>query len=381
MMRWFATSGSAVVCVVVLATACVLPSQATPVASPTHPLSPPAGTPLPATATVVASPTIGPTPTSLPPATPTPTPVPVAQAVTTAGCCGAFAWLNGSDLLTYDEPAGEPPGAYVANIESGARRRLDRVLGYPSSSGLIAIPDPAAGGTRIVQADGTLRGRIANGGAPTWIAPDGTRAAWLERLPRRTPSSLLPRPVRLWVAGVDGSGARAVMDLLTGQVQWLADSRRLVMVARATDGASPGIWVVDVDTGSRRVLLAAPFVQALRVSSDGTRVAYLVTFSGDPTRDGVGVAEIDGPGRWHLPFVGSYRWAGDNRSLWRLELAGPRGGNDHVVLVDVQTGVEQARVDLGGRVLNDTWEVAPGGHALAYWREADRQVVVVRPLP
>lgn len=338
--------------------------------------TPPAVVELP---TPTPSPSPSPTPTTPPTPTPTPspTPVPEPRAVTAAGCCGLFAWIDSSTLLVFDAPPDQPAGAWVVDTVQGGSHLLGPRFGLPGSSGNIAVPDRAEGMTRVVDAQGTVLGTITNGGAPTWLSPDGQRVAWLERLPVRTPSSSLSRQVRLWTASVDGSGARAVLDLGTSGIAWLGDGHRVIAAARATDGGSPGIWVIDVDAGTFRVLVDATFVQAVRVSPDGTRVAYLMTFTGDPDQDGLWVAEIDGPCRWRLPGWGPYRWGGDSRSLWRLELATDGAGSDHLVAVDVETGQELARVELRGRVLNDTWEVSPDGSRVAYWRESDRQVVVV----
>ena len=48
---------------------------------------------------------------------------------------------------------------------------------------------------------------------------------------------------------------------------------------------------------------------------------------------------------------------GDASRLWFLELAPRDGGDDVLVQIDVANDSVVERVDLGGRVLNDQWEV------------------------
>lgn len=351
----------------------------------------PTATPAPIN-TATPAPTDTPSPTSTPTATvppppatptpePTPTPVPepVATAVTVGGCCPLFSWMDATRLVVYDTPPEEGAAAWLVDIGSGERIRLDAKFGLPSTSGLVAVPDEVARLTRIVDAQGAVVAEIGNGGALTWISPSGSQVAWIERLPRSTPSSNINRAVRLWVADTSGANARPALTFLASRVAWLPDDRRVLAQARAGDGSSPGVWVIDVDSGTYTVLDAQTFVQAVRVSPDGQRVAYLVTFSGDPSNDGLKVAEIDGPGRWAMPEARSYRWAGNGSALW-IHLPGAAGANDRLELIDVESGAVQASVDLGARVLNDAWEVSPDGRTVAFWREEDRQVVVFGPL-
>lgn len=333
------------------------------------------------TATATTPPVVTtPAPTSVPTPRATPSPEPRGRIVTSGGCCGLFSWIDAHRLLLFDAPSAGSGGSFVLDAASGKKTALAAEFGQPSTAGLIAMPDMSAGVTRILDTTGHVRYQIQNQAAPTWIAPNGLRIVWLERLPLQTPSSLLARPVQLWEANVDGSNAHPLLKLLTSSAQWLADSRRLVLAGRTLDAGSPGVWIVDSDTGSYRVLVPARFVQAVQLSPDSTRVAYLVTFSGNPAQDGIWVAEIDSPKRWHLSDVGGFRWD-DSQHLWLLQLAPASGGNDHLDLVNVETEKHQANVALDARVLNDQWQVSPDGRMVALWREEDHQVEVFGPLP
>src|SRR5690606_10254713 len=104
-----------------------------------------------------------------------------------------------------DTPPEEGAAAWLVDIGSGERIRLDAKFGLPSTSGLVAVPDEVARLTRIVDAQGAVVAEIGNGGALTWISPSGSQVAWIERLPRSTPSSNINRAVRLWVADTSGA--------------------------------------------------------------------------------------------------------------------------------------------------------------------------------
>ena len=385
MRPWASPILRALIVLPVLVVACRAPWQSsTPtatLASPAAAGSTPSATPTPSTPTPAASGHTATAAVTTPQPTPTATPVPgpTATVLTHSGCCGAFAWADATHLLAFDTPSGGQPGSWLFDVQGGSPPRVSPEFGPPSPAGIIPISDTHAGVTRLIKLDGTEVGRIQNGGVATWVSDDGRRVAWLQPLPGSTASSLLARPVRLWVANVDGSNARSLIDVLAAEVSWLPDNHRLLLVARALDASSPGVWLVDVDTGAHQVLVQATFVQALRLSPSGKWFTYLVTFSGDHARDGLWVGEVDGPQRLHVAGSAMVRWGPDDRTLWRLVL-GPGSGDDQLVSVDVATGAEGRPNDIGGRVLNDDWEVAPDGRSVAYWRESDRNVVIATPL-
>jgi hypothetical protein len=293
-----------------------------------------------------------------------------------ARCCGIFSWIDPQHLLVFDSPVSGAAGAWVVDVASGSRQFISPNFGIPSSTGLIAFPDRSAGQTEIRRLDGSLVSTIKNGGVLTWISPDGKHVAWLEDLGVKQVSSLVPRTVRLWSAGVDGSHAKPLLEFEASAMLWLPDSQHIVALGRTPDGGRPGIWVVDTMAGTNSVVVEGSFLQALRLSTDGSRMAYLETLSGNNSQNGVWIANTNGTDKIHVRETGSFRWAGDASHLWFLELAPRDGGNDTLVQVDVADDSLVERVDLGGRVLNDQWEVSPDGSAVAYWSEADQTVMV-----
>ncbi len=109
------------------------------------------------------------------------------------------------------------------------------------------------------------------------------------------------------------------------------------------DGTHSGVWSIDTNNGTNSVLVPATFVRTLNVSPDGTRMSYLVTFSGDSSKDGIWVANVDGSHATHLTQVGAIRWAGDDNHLWLLDLAAAGAGEDHVRQLDVRYRLSRVR--------------------------------------
>jgi hypothetical protein len=359
----------------------------TPIAAPTAvapdvtPSPTPSPTPTP-TATPTPEPTPVPTPTPFPTPTPEPAPVPGERVMiaTQGACCPQFAWFSEHELLVYDTPPGSEAGLWRYDVDSGASDRLAGGFGEAAAGEVVAVPDRVAGTVRVINADGAMLHEVFNGGTVAWPSPGGSRIAWLERLAIATPSSSVNRANRLWVAGIDGAGARPVLDLQAAALQWLTDDRRIVVAARTLDARSAGIWLIDTDTGRVVPLVEALFLQGVRVSPDGVHVAFLRTLADDPELNGLWVVTVDGDGRWRVPLIGSYRWHADSASLWMLQ-TGWMHEPDRIVLIDVQTGAQVAEMSLDGQVLNDAWEISPDGRYIAYWRAIDRQVVVQGLLP
>lgn len=293
-----------------------------------------------------------------------------------SGCCGTFSWIDSDHVLVFDNPAQGQSGAWAVDVKTGTRQFVSAGFGLPSSSGLVAVPNKTSGKTAIRRLDGSLVATINNGGVLTWISPNGLRVAWLEDLGATSISSLVPRTVKLWSANIDGTNTKSLLEFDAAAIVWLPDNRHVVALARAPGGGAAGIWSVDTTDGTNAVVVRGTFLQSLRLSPDGTRMAYLETFSGTATDDGVWVSNVDGSNRIHLQETGAFRWASRSTALWFLNLAPLNGGDDELIEVDIATAKKVSQINLGGRVLNDEWEVNPDGDVVAYWSEKDQSVMV-----
>jgi hypothetical protein len=330
-------------------------------------------------------PTVASSPTSTSPATQvsvaTPTPTFSVVAGPVARCCGVFNWADSLHLFVYDTPADATRGSYLVDVQNGERQFIVPSFGTLSKSGLIALSNTQAGTTEIRSLDGSIVSTVHNGGRETWISPDGRRVTWLVDQGTSDTSSLVPRVVQVVSANIDGTNQKSLVTLKTSSLQWLPDNIHVLAIARAQDGTRAGIWEIDTTNGTNGVLVPGTYIQSLRLSPDGAKIAYLVTFSGDTAHDGVWIANANGSGGVHLNEFGAFRWGGDSNHLWFLQLAAAGAGQDHLKEVNVANDSTEASVAIGGRILNDQWEINSGGNVVAFWNEANQTVLVATLSP
>lgn len=363
----------------VLVTIVLLVSGCHSHAAPATPLLTPTSFALPITTPLATS-----SPTSEQQPTPTPSPTPrVSPAAAKASseapsfqdvsdCCGLFAWLDDHRLLVY-RTSPSPAGLWVIDLADGQAHWLDSKMGLPSAAGLIAIPDPSRRVTRVRDASGALVSTIANGGAVTWISPDGQRAAWLERLPIPSQSSSVNPAVRLWVSNRDGTNAHPLLSLQAAALAWTADSKALLARARTLDGQQSGIWRIDATSGAVDVLVSADFIYNVRLSPGGTQVGYAVGLSAASEENGFWIMDLQSQQRIRLPLSTGFRFS-DEETIWTIQ---PGTEHDTVLGYHIRSATPWFTQDLPGQVQNDAWEVSPGGKWLAFWRQADHHVVVL----
>jgi hypothetical protein len=366
-------------------------TEPTPAESQQTPMPAVTPTPTPAPAveptrtpepTPIATPTPEPTTTPVPSPIPEPTSTPEPERpviVTDSPCCGLFEWIDDDRLLVYEDVSEGIAGSWLVDVTTGERVFAGEGFGFASDVGTFALSGIRGEGLRVMSIDGGSVGYVPNDGQAGWLSPDGERVVWLENLPCRMPSSTVDRSVRLMIGDVASGSIREVLRLQSAELQWFPDSRRVLAAARDLDFNQSGIWLIDVETGSFDVVFEELFIRAVRMSPDGRRVMLMRTFNNDPTQNGIFILELATGDLWKIAESGAFRWGSDDESLWRLELAGrEEPGGDRLVNVDAVNGNELRAVELEGRVLNDVWQVAPGGDRVAYWRSEDDHVVVQR---
>jgi Tol biopolymer transport system component len=156
----------------------------------------------------------------------------------------------------------------------------------------------------------------------------------------------------------------------------MPDSRHLIVPSRDIEFGRAGIWQIDDETGSVEVLFAERFLQAIRLSPDGSQVAMMRTFNDDPAQNGVWTLDVHSGELRTLSREGSYRWGADSTRLWFLEMTPTGAGDDRLVAVDITSDNVVQEITLNGQILNDNWEISPDGSYAAYWRYEDGQIVV-----
>jgi len=139
---------------------------------------------------------------------------------------------------------------FVVNIDGSGLLQLTQSVAqggngdsYPTWSpdgSRIAFNYSTSGVAEIwtMKSDGTQQARLIasadNSFMPRW-APDGSHIAFV-----RTPAGSAGPAVTLWVANADGSGAHQILQssvsFAGGDINWSADSRRLMYQRRGDDG-------------------------------------------------------------------------------------------------------------------------------------------------
>jgi Tol biopolymer transport system component len=148
---------------------------------------------------------------------------------------------------------------------------------------------------------------------------------------------------------------------------WAPDSRRVVYLSDRDTSWS--LWSVRTDgSGEARLARLDPGADAVRLSPDGTRIAYHVAIKGGPAN--LWVADVDGSNARQVSFdtemLGFPCWSPDGRSL-AAELR--RGDDDHVVLLPADGGEVRRLTDEPGK--NWPYSFSPDGDKVAYVRLRD----------
>jgi hypothetical protein len=353
----------------------------------------PTAAPTPAAATVVAglAPTRQPTlMTATPPPTPTrtpvpsathtpspsPTPTPVLLQLTTGGCCVQPGWSpDGSEVWYLDRPSPAEPGGLWAVPALGGEPRFvtDRLGIYSPDRSLFAYPQ---GNQTYIESVEGERWLAPSGGRAISFSPDGSRIAW------QVASSTVNfdrRLVELRVANLDGSEARVVATLRGGGlVDWLPDGQRMIVSFRNEEDQSSTYALLDLAAGDLQPLVEAPQLRGALLSPQAGWLAYQVTFSGDPSADGLWLLPLAGGEPRRLDVYGAYRWRAEGRLLViPLEPGVPA---QRVLEVDASIGETRALTDPAVtllRIAGGDWALSPAGDRLAFVSADDRNLWIL----
>jgi Tol biopolymer transport system component len=285
---------------------------------------------------------------------------------------------DGSEVRFIDHPSDSAQaGLWAVSVLGGEPHFVTARLGSYSADGSLIVY-PEGGQTYIERIATGERWVVPTEGRAISLSPDMTQIAW------QVNSSLFSfdrRAVDLWVANLDGSGARLVVRLVGGGLSgWFPDGQRLLVTHRESAGSDPILSVLSLADGTLRQLASSHSLRGVSVSPEGGWVAYQIAFSGDPAVDGVWVSSSDGAFAVRLDLFGPYRWRSEGRLLI-VPLESASGSASHrLVEADVATGQTAPLTEPGlvpFRIANGDWAVSPDGRRVVFLNAEDRNLWLV----
>ena len=314
------------------------------------------------------------------PPTPTPDPnAPQARRLTPNGCCPQPHWLATGDGVVYYGQNGGQNGNWAVPRGGGTASLVTPLYGNFSPDGrLIAYPDGDT--AHVAHLDGTIvaswqtRGRV-------YLSPQTGLAAWLVAAGDVQAASVsLDPPVRVAI-GTVASGAVATLPpaFSTERLQWFPDGRRILIAGREGNGSNPGLWVLDAATGQATRIASGRGLEQALISPDGRAVAYTATLQESSAANGVWLIGADGSSPRRAPITGGYRWSPDSASLYYVPLTLDRPTDElwRYRLADGNRTPIVGATQLAIQIIQDEWELAPTGDAIAYRSASDGAIWVV----
>jgi hypothetical protein len=301
--------------------------------------------------------------------------------LTEPGCCVQPWWSADSRAVQFiDRPSADAPaGIWSVAVDapgSPPRRVADEVANYTSDLAYRVDVGPET--TTIERRSDGERWTVPAAGRPISFSPDRSRIAWQESTGNNQNNA---RPARVWVAAVDGTGAREVATVPRGALSgWLGNDRLLVRGRDSQDADEEVLWALDLADGNRRELARAERLRGELPAPGGDWVAYYVAQSSVPDANGVWLVSTTGgaPERLDASLFGAYRWR-DGQRLLVVPLRADAAVHE---LVEVDPATLELRhltdpATTPFKIANGDWAVAPDGRRVAFVESKDRAIWVL----
>jgi Tol biopolymer transport system component len=284
-------------------------------------------------------------------------------------------------VLYIDRPSDQAPsGLWGVAVQGGEPQLITESLGIYSPD--MQLRATLLNGTTMVE-------RVATG--EQWTIPNDGRAAsfsidgnWLAWTAGQSDPPFDTARRQVWVSRIDGSQAREVFSTVGGGFAgWFPDGRLLVSGRVEGSDTEQAYWALSLDPSqdgqpSQVELARGERLRDAQFSRDGSWLAYMVTFSQDPSQDGLWLADTHSGERLKLDVFGSYQWRDGGRLLLiPLDLSQPM---HRVLQVQAATGEVQALTDPAltpFRIANGDWSVSPDGRMIAFSSAQDGNIWVL----
>ncbi len=326
-------------------------------------------------------------PTSIPPS-------PKFDQLTTGGCCvQPFFSPDGSHVLYLDKPAPNAPvGLWAVTVTQPLATPMfySSRLG-PFSADLSLNAFLQNGQTIVERASDGARWAIDNGGRRVIFSPDDTHIAWNVS---EESGNFDVRQDDIYVANVDGTGARKVLTLYGGGVQgWFHDSSRMLLGGKASRyDLTPTLSILSLAGDNLTKLIDVERARDIQISPDDHYLAYYVAQARDEAQDGMFVLDLTRtpyqPQR--VDFFGAYRWCSaqshastrllyvpmqpgaPSQSLWRFDVKTLRSSP----VITPSAAGEAASSSLF-HISDGDWDLSPDGMHLIYVNTVDHNIWLI----
>jgi hypothetical protein len=324
---------------------------------------------------------LAPTPVASPTPAPTALSAPEAVRLTSGGCCAYPAWSPDSHwVLFFDRPAEDAPaGLYSVPANGGAVTLVHPRVGvYNPDWTLLAYTQGE--GTIVERLADASRWSIPSEGCTVRFSPGSSYVTWGVISSGISFPDLRQRGI--WIARVDGSGAREIVTVNGGDlIGWDAGEEAIFVSGRLAPDGPAGVWRIAMEDGAGRLLMAVDRVRSALISPSGGWIAFIVAFDPDPTRNGLWLVQTDGSSVRKLDLFGAYRWRREGELLiipLDMQAEGPS-----LWQVDSSTGETVRLTDPKHTKLsiaNNDWQPSPDGASIVYLSFQDRNLWLL-PLP
>ena len=300
------------------------------------------------------------------------------RAITEAGCCSGFSW-RGGDVTFFDRGLSGRHGLWALDTAT-----LEKTFDSPaprltSPSGRYLVEKTGRPNSAILT--DTLLDRTWDfplGGPYLLFSPLEGRVLFGVRQPGTLPS--YARQASIYTASVDGSNVRLLTRMFGWPIGWFPDGERVLLSGRQTLDEPSGIWIYSLGSGELKQIVTGDFVRRTSISPGGRFVAFVRSFTDDPSDSGLWVYETAAGSQRRIPVTGSYRWHPSGRGLLVIPPR-PGGEGDHSIWwADIASGetvelTENGPADL--RIANFEWQLSPDGRRAVYRHVDDLSLWIV----
>ncbi len=293
---------------------------------------------------------------------------PIGEQITSGNCCTQPYWNEDSGEVRFiDQPEPDAPlGVWGMNLvqpQAGPQLVTERLGVYSPDGNLFAYPDRETGLAVIERLADGQQWEIDTQGRSLNFTPDSRHVMWTtydEDAPRDT------REETMWLANLDGSGARVLLQARrTNAVDWLS-ADELLMARRISGGSDQQLFTLSLADGSQTELLQVSRIRGLALSPDRRYLAYYATFELEAKKNGVWLIDLQNPEQpaQKLPFFGTYRWR-DNERLIYVSFD-PHASEHNFYEYNILTGQTHSLFSEGTglTIANNDWQVSPDGRKI-----------------